>query len=42
MGRVLIVDDHEDIRRMFARAVVACGHEALTAPDGEEAIATAT
>jgi CheY-like chemotaxis protein len=42
MGRVLIVDDHEDIRRMFARAVRACGHEALTAPDGEEAIATAT
>src|SRR4051794_21726386 len=42
MGRVLIVDDHEDIRRMFARAVRACGHEALTAPDGEEAVATAT
>jgi two-component system phosphate regulon response regulator PhoB len=42
MGRVLIVDDHEDIRRMFARAVKACGHEALTAPDGEEGIATAT
>ena len=42
MGHVLIVDDHEDIRRMFARAVRACGHEALCAAEGEEAIAIAT
>jgi CheY-like chemotaxis protein len=42
MGRVLIVDDHEDIRRMFARVVRACGHESITAADGEEAIAAAT
>src|SRR5215208_1567776 len=42
MGRVLVVDDHEDIRRTFARLVRACGHEAATAADGEEAIASAT
>jgi CheY-like chemotaxis protein len=42
MGRVLVVDDHEDIRRMFARLVRSCGHESLTAADGEEAIAEAT
>ena len=42
MGRVLVVDDHEDIRRMFARLVRACGHEADTAAGGEEAVAAAT
>ena len=42
MGRVLVVDDHEDIRRMFARLVRSCGHEAVTAADGEEGIASAT
>ena len=42
MGRVLVVDDHEDIRRMFARLVRSCGHEAATAADGEEGIAAAT
>jgi CheY-like chemotaxis protein len=42
MGRVLIVDDHEDIRRMFARLVRASGHEAVVAAEGEEAIAEAT
>ena len=42
MGRVLVVDDHEDIRRMVARLVKACGHDAVTAADGEEGIASAT
>jgi len=42
MGRVLIVDDHEDIRRTFARLVRSFGHDAVTAADGEEAIAHAT
>lgn len=42
MGRVLVVDDHEDIRRMFARLVRSCGHEAVTAADGDEGIASAT
>jgi CheY-like chemotaxis protein len=41
MGRVLVVDDHEDIRQMFARLVRSCGHDATTAADGEEGIATA-
>lgn len=42
MGRVLVVDDHEDIRRTFARLVRSFGHEAVAAADGEEAIAQAT
>ena len=42
MGRVLVVDDHEDIRHTFARLVRSCGHESITAADGEEAIAHAT
>jgi CheY-like chemotaxis protein len=42
MGRVLVVDDHEDIRRMLGRLVRACGHEPALAADGEEAIASAT
>ena len=42
MGRVLVVDDNEDIRRMFARLVRSLGHDAVTAAEGEEAIAQAT
>lgn len=42
MGRVLVVDDHEDIRKTFARLVKALGHDAATAADGEEAIVAAT
>jgi CheY-like chemotaxis protein len=42
MGRVLVVDDHEEVRRMFAQLVTAGGHEAVMAADGEEAIAEAT
>ena len=42
MGRVLVVDDHEDIRRTFARLVQSCGHDAVTAAGGEEAVAEAT
>jgi CheY-like chemotaxis protein len=42
MGRVLVVDDHEDIRRMFARLVRSLGHDAATAADGEEAVVAAT
>jgi CheY-like chemotaxis protein len=42
MGRVLIADDHEDVRRMFEGLVRAAGHEPVLAADGEEAIAEAT
>jgi CheY-like chemotaxis protein len=42
MGRVLVVDDHEDIRRSLARLVQSCGHDAATAADGEEGIVAAT
>ena len=42
MGRVLVVDDHEDIRRTLARLVNSCGHESVAASDGEEAIVSAT
>ena len=42
MGRVLIVDDHEDIRRVLARVVTTFGHEAVAVAEGDEAITTAT
>jgi CheY-like chemotaxis protein len=42
MGSVLVVDDHEDIRRMLGRLIRACGHDASIAADGEEAIMLAT
>ena len=42
MGRVLVVDDHEDIRRSLARLIQSCGHESVTAADGEEGIVSAT
>lgn len=42
MGRVLIVDDHEDIRRVLARVVTTFGHEAVAVGEGDEAITTAT
>jgi CheY-like chemotaxis protein len=42
MGRVLVVDDQQDMREMFARVVRSLGHESVTAADGEEAIAHAT
>ncbi len=42
MGRVLVVDDHEDIRRSLARLIQSCGHESDTAADGEEGIVSAT
>src|SRR5687767_13194926 len=42
MGRVLVVDDHEDIRRVLARLVRSHGHDPVVAADGAEAIAHAT
>ncbi len=42
MGMVLVVDDHEDIRRSLARLIQSCGHESVTAADGEEGITSAT
>ena len=37
-GRILIVDDEEEIRRLLSRLVVQEGFEALTVPDGETAL----
>ena len=42
MGRVLIVDDNEDVRRMVARLVQSAGHDASTAAEAEDAICQAT
>jgi CheY-like chemotaxis protein len=42
MGRVLIVDDHEDIRRAVGRVVSASGHEPAGVGEGDVAITTAT
>lgn len=42
MGRVLIVDDHEEIRKVLARVINGCGHEAAALAEGDEAITSAT
>jgi CheY-like chemotaxis protein len=39
--KVLIVDDHEEIRRSLARLVGAWGHEVAVAEDGERALSLA-
>jgi len=38
MGRILIADDHDALRRGLARALVAAGHEVEEAPNGNAAI----
>jgi CheY-like chemotaxis protein len=38
---VLVVDDDDDARHMYARFFTFCGARALTAPDGAAALATA-
>lgn len=39
MPRVLLVDDHDDVRRAMARALQRMGHEVTLAGDGHEALA---
>lgn len=41
MARVLIVDDFEDNRAMYACYLELCGHTILEAGDGEEALRVA-
>jgi two-component system, OmpR family, KDP operon response regulator KdpE len=41
VSRILVVDDEVQILRALRRALAARGHEVLTAPDGEDAIAEA-
>ena len=41
MARVLVVDDDPDIRELVRFKLEACGHELLTAPDGEAGLAAA-
>src|SRR5579862_5554988 len=38
MGRILIADDHDALRRGLARALAAAGHEVEEAPNGNQAI----
>src|SRR5688500_6685383 len=38
MGRILIADDHDSLRRGLAQAVVEAGHEVEEAPNGNAAI----
>jgi CheY-like chemotaxis protein len=40
-GRVLLVDDQRELRRLLERALVKAGHEVVTASNGREAIALA-
>jgi len=37
-GRVLLVDDQDELRRLFERALVKAGHEVVAASNGREAI----
>ena len=38
MGRILIADDHDALRRGLARALTTAGHEVEEAPNGNQAI----
>jgi CheY-like chemotaxis protein len=40
-GRVLLVDDQQELRRLLERTLVKAGHEVVTASNGREAIALA-
>ncbi len=37
-GRVLLVDDQQDLRRLFERALVKAGHEVVGVDNGRKAI----
>ena len=37
-GRILIVDDDEAIRSILGEYFTGCGHEVVTAGDGEDAL----
>jgi CheY-like chemotaxis protein len=39
MGRILIADDHDALRRGLARALTEAGHDIEEAPNGNAAIA---
>src|SRR4029434_4306172 len=39
MGRILIADDHDSLRRGLAQAIAEAGHEVEEAPNGNAAIA---
>jgi len=41
-GRVLLVDDQQELRRLLERALVRVGHEVVTASNGREAIELAS
>ncbi len=41
-GRILVVDDEEAIRTVIARKLQAEGYECIVAPDGKEAVDTAS
>ncbi len=39
MARILIIDDHEEFRRMMERTLIQAGYEAVTAANGRKALA---
>jgi len=41
IGRILVVDDEEDVRMLLRAALGDAGYEVVTAADGEEAIEVA-
>ena len=38
MGRILVVDDHDSLRKGLVRALVSAGHDVEEAPNGTTAI----
>ena len=39
-GRVLVADDEEDLRELYAQALIDAGHQVEVAPDTNTALAT--
>ena len=38
MGRILVIDDHDTVRRGLAKIIEKMGHQALTAASGHEGL----
>ena len=34
MAKILVIDDHRELRELFAEVLVSAGHEVISAPDG--------
>jgi CheY-like chemotaxis protein len=39
MAKILVIDDHRELRELFAEVLVSAGHEVISAPDGSLGLA---